>query len=199
MRKQEFLEKLRASLFGMPKQELEERISFYSEMIDDRIEEGFDEEDAVLQVGSVEKISEQIIAQASLTKIAKERKSPQRRLSAGEILLLILGSPIWLSLVIAVFAVILSLYVLLWTLIISLWAAFVSFVACFVGSVLACVVFNVGGNGASGIAILAAGIIFAGLSIFMFYGCKAVTDGTVKITKEIAICIKSYFLRKVEA
>ena len=38
MCKQDFLDELRAKLIGLPKQELEERLTFYSEMIDDRME-----------------------------------------------------------------------------------------------------------------------------------------------------------------
>jgi len=117
-------------------------------------------------------------------------------LRVGEIVLLVLGSPIWLSLGIAVFAVILSLYISLWAVIISLWAVFASFAACSIGGVLACVVFTVGSNAASGLAMFAAGIVCAGLATFMFYGCKAVTDGTLILTKKMAIWIKNCFIRK---
>ena len=37
MRKQEFLDTLRARLSGLPKQDVEEWLGFYSEMIDDRV------------------------------------------------------------------------------------------------------------------------------------------------------------------
>ncbi len=40
MTKQEFIAELRKGLSGLPKKELEERLTFYSEMIDDRMEEG---------------------------------------------------------------------------------------------------------------------------------------------------------------
>jgi len=50
-----------------------------------------------------------------------------------EIVLLTLGSPIWLSLGIAAVAVILSLYISLWAIIFSLGAVFASFAACSVG------------------------------------------------------------------
>ena len=46
MNKQEFLKNLRVSLSNLPQEEIEERIIFYSEMIDDRIEEGLSEEEA---------------------------------------------------------------------------------------------------------------------------------------------------------
>ena len=47
MNKQEFLVQLRNALSGLPKDDIEERIEFYSEMIEDRIEEGLSEEEAI--------------------------------------------------------------------------------------------------------------------------------------------------------
>ena len=110
-----------------------------------------------------------------------------------------LGSPIWLSLGIAAFAVILSLYISLWAVIISLWSVFVSVAACSLGGILACVIFAAGGNGASGAAMLAAGIVCAGLSIFLFYGCKAATAGTLILTKKMALWTKNIFIKKEDA
>ena len=196
MGKQEFLVQLRKGLSGLPQEDIEERLTFYSEMIDDRMEEGLSEEEAVSAVGTVDEIVTQVVAETPLLKIAKERIKSKRRLSAGEIVLLALGSPIWLSLAIAAFAVILSLYIVLWAVIISLWAVFASFAACSIGGVLACVVFAVGGNGASGVAMLAVGIVCAGLAIFMFYGCKAATKGTLILTKKMAIWTKNCFIKK---
>lgn len=199
MRKQEFLAQLRRGLSGLPQHEAEERLTFYSEMIDDQIEEGLSEEDAVAAVGPVHEIVAQVAADMPLTKIAKERIKSKGRLRAGEIVLLALGSPIWLSLGIAAFAVVLSLYISLWAVIISLWAIFASFAGCSIGGVLACVVFALGGNGASGAAMLAAGMVCAGLSIFVFYGCRAATEGTLTLTRKMAIWIKNCFIRKETA
>ncbi len=196
MSKQEFLTQLRKGLSGLPQDDIEERLTFYSEMIDDRIEEGLSEEKAVSAVGSVSDIIQQIVADIPLSKIAKERIKPTRRLSVGEIILLALGSPIWLSLGIAAVSVICSLYISLWAVIISLWAVFVSIAAGAIAGLLACVVFVAGGNGASGVAMLAAGIICAGLSIFMFYGCKAATNGILILTKKMGIWIKNCFISK---
>ena len=118
MSKQAFLAKLRKGLSGLPQDDIEERLTFYSEMIDDRMEEGLSEEDAVSEIGSVDTIISQIVADTPLSKLIKE-KTPKRRLGVWEIVLLVLGSPIWISLLIAAFAVILSLYISLWALIIS--------------------------------------------------------------------------------
>lgn len=199
MSKQEFLTQLRKGLSGLPKDDIEERLIFYAEMIEDQMEDGLSEEEAVSAVGTVENIIEQVIEDIPLSKIAKERIIPKRRPNALEIVLLILGSPIWLSLSIAAVAVILSIYISLWSVIISLWAVFVSLAACSVGGVLACVIFTVGGNGVSGVVMLAASIVCAGLSIFMFYGCKAATKGILILTKKIAIWIKNCFIKKEDA
>jgi len=199
MHKQEFLMQLRNGMCGLPQKDMEERLTFYSEMIEDRMEEGLSEEEAVSAVGSVEEIVAQVAADIPLTKIAKERIKPKRRLSAVEITLLVLGSPLWLSLAIAAVAVILSLYISLWAVMISLWAVFVSFAACSIGGVLACVVFALGGNGASGVAALAAGFVCVGLSIFLFYGCKAATAGTLILTKKMALWTKNIFIKKEDA
>ena len=97
MNKQEFLEQLRKGLSGLPQNDIEEGLTFYSEMIDDRMDEGLSEEEAVSAIGSVDEIVKQVVADIPLAKIAKESIKPKRRLSAGEIVLLALGSPIWFS------------------------------------------------------------------------------------------------------
>lgn len=196
MSKQEFLTQLRKGLSGLPQNDIEEHLMFYNEMIEDQMEDGVSEEEAVSAIGSVDEIVAQVVAETPLVKIAKERIKSKRRLRAGEIVLLVLGSPIWLSLGIAAIAVIFSLYILLWAAIVCLWSVFASFAACSVGGATACVIFAVGGNGASGVAMLAAGVICAGLAIFMFYGCKAATKGAFMLAKKMAIRIKNCFIKK---
>lgn len=199
MSKQEFLARLRKGLSGLPQEDIEERLGFYSEMIEDQMEEGISEEEAVSAVGTVDEIVAQVVAQTPVARIAKERIKSKRRPSAGQIVLLALGSPLWLSLVIAAFAVIFSLYISLWAIIISLWAVFSSLIGCGFGGVIAGILFAGSGNVLSGIAMLAAGMICAGLSIFMFYGCKAATKGCLILTKKLAAWIRKCFLKKEES
>ena len=196
MNKQDFIASLRASLSGLPKQDVEDRLNFYSEMIDDRIEEGLTEQEAVLAIGSVTTVSSQIIADIPLSKIAKEKIKPKRGLRAWEILLLALGSPIWLSLLIAAFAVILSLYVSIWSVIVSLWAVFASLVACAAGEIIAGIVFIVVGNVLTGVCMIGTALVCAGLSIFSFFGCKAATKGLLWLTKKLAIVSKNALLKR---
>lgn len=196
MSKQEFFDALCSKLGGLPAEDVSERIAFYGEMIDDRIEEGLTEEEAVAEVGCVDDIATQIIAEISPAKMAKDKTKPKKRLGVGTIVLLALGSPIWLSLLIAAFAVVLSLYASVWAVIVSLWAVFASLAASFVGCVAASCLFIVRGSVASGLATLAAGFVCAGLAIFAFYGCKAATVWTVKLTRKSGIWIKNRFIKR---
>lgn len=175
MNKREFLEQLGKRL---PQEDREERLSFYSEMIDDRIEEGLSEEEAVLAVGSAENILVEITPEESA-------RSSGRKWKAWEIGLLALGFPLWFPLLVAAFSVVLSLYVSLWSVILSLWAIFASLAACALAGVVAGAGFMIGGHSASGIALIGAGLICAGLSVLCFLSCKTATKGTVILTGKL--------------
>ncbi len=199
MNKKEFLSALRKGLSGLPQKDTEERLLFYSEMIDDRMEEGLSEEEAVAAVGTVEDIVSQVVGEIPLAKIAKQRLRPKRRLRGGEILLLALGAPIWLSLGIAVLAVIFSVYICVWSVVVLLWAVFASFAVCGVVGVIAGIGFAAGGHILSGVAVIGAACVCAGVGIFVFYGCKAATKGIALLTKKTAVWTKSCFMKKEDA
>ena len=198
MNKNEFLSRLCISISCLPKEEIEERLNFYSEMIDDYIEEGYYEEEAISKIGTVENVTAQILEDTPITKLLKEKIKPKKKLGILEILLLVLGAPIWLSVLIAVLAVVFSVYVSFWSVIISLWSVFVSFVACTFGGIVATVIFAFSGYGFTAVAMLAAAFVCAGLSIFMFYICKAATKGYLILTKKIVKSIKNSFAKKGE-
>jgi len=199
MNKQEFVTELKSKLGGLPTQDVEERIDFYLEMIDDRIEDGCTEEEAIEEIGSVDEIAAQVIADIPLTRIAKERIKPKKRISAWEIVLLVLGSPIWLSLAVAAFVVILAIYVSIWSVVAALWAVFASLAVCAFGGAAVGAILICHGNTPTGIALIGAGIICAGLSVFLFFGCCATTKGIALLTKKIALGIKKCFVKKENA
>lgn len=196
MNKQEFLTQLRNGLLGLPKDDVEERVAFYAEMIDDRIDDGVSEEQAINDIGPISEVVNQIIADIPITKLVKEKIKPARKIKAWEIVLLVLGSPLWLAFLITAFALVLTLYIVLWVLIITVWAIFVSFVVVAVFGVVAGIVFAAMINSVSGMVLIAGGIVCAGLSIFAFFGCKAATKGILKLTKKLAISIKNCFIKK---
>ena len=85
MTKQEFLNALSERLQGIPKEDREKSLEYYSEMIDDRTEDGLTEEQAVKAMGSVGEIADRIINDMPVEKLLKTKVTPKRKLSAWEI------------------------------------------------------------------------------------------------------------------
>ena len=198
MTKIKFLLTLNEKLSGLPKEDVEERLNFYSEMIEDRMEEGLSEEEAVAAIGSIDEIASQIVDDIPLSKIAKEKIKPKRRLRAWEIVLLAVGSPLWLILALAALIVIISLYTVIWSLVVSAWAVFASLAAVGAAGIPAGILFAINGNILSGIALVGAALVSGGLAIFAFIGCMAATKGTALLTKKIILGIKKCFIKKEE-
>lgn len=183
MTKHEFLASLQKKLSPLPRNEVEEQLRFYSEMIEDRMEEGMAEEEAVAAVGPIDEITAQIASNIQPQKQQEEKL--EKRRSGGQLALLILGSPLWVPLLIAAFAVGLALYASLWAVIISLWAAFGSMVACGAAGLVTGVAFVLDGDLMSGLAVAGAGAVCLGLAIFLFFACKALTNATVRLAAKL--------------
>ena len=199
MLKTEFLDLLRARLSRLSPQEIEERLIFYSEMIDDRMEEGLSEEDAVSAVGKIDEVVEQILADASIDVQEEPRKtSDKRKRRSWEIVLLVLGSPIWASLAIAVGAVVFAVYVSVWSLLIALWSVFVALAGSSLGALVAGIACAIGTDTVAGLAIVSLGVVCAGLSIFAFFGCRAATKGVAVLTKRTLLIIRTRLLKRSE-
>ena len=182
MNKKEFASRLQVKLSTLPAKEIEDRINFYTEMIDDRIESGMSEEEAVARLGSINLIAAQILNNAPIIKIKSENARQKAPFSKSLLLAIILGSPIWLSLLIALFAVLLSLYVSSLAVSISLWAVFAAFTICAPASVVCGIIFLFTSNVLTGFAAIGAGFVLAGFSILTFYACIAITRGILLLS-----------------
>lgn len=199
MTKLQFILELRDKISSLPKADIEEHLTFYSEMIDDRMEEGLSETQAVEEIGSVDEIAKQIIDETSNANFQKEPMKSKRKLKAWEIVLLVLGSPVWLSLLIALAAVIGAVYISWWAVVISLWAVFCSVIACSLNIFVGIFGIAFGGFGLSGIFLIGIGIFCIGASLFLFFGCKMSSKLTVKYTIKLTLAIKNCFVKKEEA
>ena len=196
MTKSEFLSQLHKGLSGLPQGEVEERLTFYGEMIDDGMEEGLSEEEAVQRIGNIDEIVSQTVSDIPLAKLVKEKITPKRQLKAWEILLLALGSPVWFSLLIAALAVVLSLYVSLWSVMIALWAVFGAIVAASLGGVAGGIGSAVLGNAPVGVALIGIALGCAGLSVLLFFGCLEATKGIARLSGRFAVHTKKSFAKK---
>lgn len=196
MDKQGYLDRLREALAGLPEEERAERLSFYSEMIDDLMEEGLTEEEACLRIGPAEEVAAQILAEAPAAKPTPEAAPARRRLQPWEIVLLILGFPVWLPLLAAAFAVVLALVIVLWALVLCLWAVELALAASAVSGVIGAVLALLWGEPMQSVLLLSAGLVLAGLSIFLFFGCRGASRGAWKLTKQIVRGVKRLFRGK---
>ena len=199
MTKQEFLAQLEQGLSSLPRQDIEERVSFYSEMIDDRMEEGLSEEQAVADVGSVEEIIAQAMEDRSLLRQITDKVIPKRRLTGLEIALIILGAPLWISLLVGILVISLSGYVVIWSTAVTLWAVFGALAGTGLGCILCGILYAVQGHTVSAVALAGTGLICTGIAILLFYSSKLTTTGLVYVTKMITKGIKSLFHRKGDA
>lgn len=198
MNKQEFLDALRAKISGLSEEDINERLSFYSEMIDDRVEDGKKEESAVKEIGTPDEIASQIIAETPMSKIVKNKVKSARKLSAWEIVIITLGFPVWFPLLLSAAVVVLALYISVWAIVVSLWAVFVSFAACAPAFLIAGIISLFMGQGAGGIIVIAGGFVCGGLGILSFFGCLETTKAVIKLAKLIVLLIKKSLVRRKE-
>ena len=196
MSKEAFLAALRERLSGFPRDDIEERILFYEEMIDERIEDGMPEEEAVAAVGSPDEISRQIMSEIPLSKLVMNKVKPKRGLRAWEIILLVLGFPLWFPLLIAFFAILLSLYIVVWSGVICVYAVNFSFAAGAVASIPCAAQYFLSNNWAGALFMIGAGIALAGITLLTFVLSAAFTKGMLKLTGRFFGRVKSLFAGK---
>lgn len=166
MKKNEFMAELAIKLVGLPPEDSKRWLEYYAEMLDDRIEEGMSEAAAVASLGDPAEIVKEILAQMPLTKLIKNRVKPSRKLRVWEIILICLGSPIWLSVAISLVAVFLSVYISLWSVLIGCYAGVLGgLVGGVLGGLGAAVAFAMKGSIPS--VLLMLGGAFACFGVFM--------------------------------
>ena len=139
MNKQEYLNELKYRLKNLPEPEIEKSLAFYAEIIDDRIEEGADEESAVAGLASPEAAAKEILADMPLGSIVRGGAKQVKKRMGGKPLLVVLaviGSPIWLTLLLAAAIVLFSVAIVL----AALWASLFICAAAVFGAGLLCLV-----------------------------------------------------------
>ncbi len=196
MTKQEFISDLRKKMAGLPKADVEDRVAFYSEMIDDRIEEGLSEAEAVKEVGNVDDIVSKQIEVTPITKIVKDKVTPKRKLEGWEIILIILAAPIWVPIVIGLFAVLIAAIAVFFSLVIAMWSVDVSLVVGAFDSLITMFRFLINGEGLNALAYLGMSFVMAGGAIFLFLVGAKLTGYTFELAKKIINKIKTRIVLK---
>lgn len=185
MNKQDFIKKLNDKLSDLPKKEVEEHINFYIEMIDDRIEDGMEEKEAIKDIGGVDEVYRQIVDAIPLRTIAKAKLKKKRRrtMKAWTIVLLVIGFPVWGSILLALLMAWAAVYVCLWLVAICVWVVFAALVLGSFGGFIASLITLITGKFTYAAYIFGASLVAVGLSIIFFYLGKLAFKGMFKLTK----------------
>ncbi len=133
MTKKEFLRRLKRGISPLDRQERQRLVDYYDEMIDDRVEYGKTEEEAVEEIGSPEVIAIRTLKEAGIDSETSESwlRKPDGKIKTLWIVLLIVGSPLWFGLACGLFGLLIGL--------------FCAAVGVFVGIACACLGSTIGG------------------------------------------------------
>lgn len=199
MRKQEFLDKLKVRLWAMPEADKQRSVDYYSEMIDDRMEDGLTEEEAVAAIGDLDEIVEQILHEtprppAAPKQVKPEKETGQSNWKVWVAILLVIGSPVWIPLVASLLATVVSVYVSLWIVVAVFYIVAVAVGAAAIGCVIGCF-FMIGRAGVI-LVSLGAAALCAGLAILLFLLGNLAAKGMIELTKLCWQGAKSIFNRK---
>lgn len=202
MTKNEYLGKLRKLLAGLPEKDVRSSLLFYEEVINDRMNEGMSEEDAVAEIGSPEEAADAIIDETPLTKIAKhkiksrEKKEIPRWLFGLLCATAIIWVPIAFALTVALGAVVLSLFLTIGILALSIGITFAVLVPVGIAVAVLSVCALVGGKGAIALLTLGGGLVCAGIGVpLMMLGVSCV-KGAMKLMGKMIFGFKKILLKK---
>ncbi len=196
MTKQEFSAELRRRLYGLPQNDIEERLTFYSEMIDDRMEEGLSEEEAVAELGPIEDIITHIMSEIPLSRLVKEKVKSRPTLETWQIVLIVLSSIVWLPLLGSISSLIFSIYIGVWSLVLLIWLCDFAFAIKAILEISSFVTALAEGNVWYSLSGLGRAMIWAGVAILLFFAAKEAVKAVINLTKKIFIKIKSWIMKK---
>lgn len=220
MNKQEYLDQLRTALGCLSEEEVEESVAFYTEMIDDRVADGMSEEEATAQLDEPKTAARAIIgdlpaeareasqvsraAQATPTQAVPPNPKPKSRVLYWT--LVILGSPLWLALLLAAAAVVLAAVVIVAALVLSvaavaasllltLWVLAAGLLAAGPLGIAVCFYGLAMGQPAYAAAELGSGLICFGLGLFCLHGAAAASAGAGRLWRVCIAKAKIWFAK----
>ncbi|MBR5094230.1 MAG: DUF1700 domain-containing protein [Oscillospiraceae bacterium] len=198
MKKEQYLALVRRYLSALPPEDIERSLAFYQECIEDRMEDGMTEEEAVASLESPEAAARAILMDMPIPKLVKARARSAGKLSAPEIVLLVLGAPLWLPLLLAAGALVLSFFVVLWAIVLSLAAVVLALALTALGVTIGALfsVFKLG----LPVALLFGGgaLVIAGVAILLGFVVVGAARLTIRLFTAVVRGVKSLLIKKEE-
>ena len=180
MTRDEFLNRLGELLACLPADQVEETKQFYAEAIADRVEDGMSEEEAVAAMGAPGEVAEATLD--NLPAVPRAIARTRRRSTVLLWALTIVGSPVWVPLLIAFVIVALSIYFCIWVLAFCVWV--IAAALGVVGTVaLALVVAGMAiGHVPYVLAMLGCGLAFIGAALLVGAGAWAASKQIARLS-----------------
>ncbi len=197
MSKADFLRLLERALTQLSEEERQKNLEYYSELLDDMMEEGMTEAEATAKLGSPNQIAQSILQEMPLGKLVSTRMKPKSGWTPLAIVLAVVGSPVWVPLLLAGIAVVLAVFV-------SIWALGFAAVAVVLGLAVAVVATPIFAVRAAvmtlplGLMLLGAGLVLLGLCVLGGLMAVELCKLLWQLTVWLAHKIKGLFIRKEE-
>lgn len=197
MSKADFLRLLERALMQLSEEERQKNLEYYSELLDDMMEEGMTEAEATAKLGSPNQIAQSILQEMPLSKLVSTRMKPRSGWTPLAIVLAVVGSPVWVPLLLATVAIVLAVFV-------SIWALGFAAVAVVLGLAVAVVATPIFAVRAAvmtlplGLMLLGAGLVLLGLCVLGGLMAVELCKLLWQLTVWLAHKIKGLFIRKEE-
>ena len=197
MTKADFLRLLERALSQLSEEERQKNLEYYSELLDDMMEEGMTEAEATAKLGSPNQIAQSILQEMPLGKLVSTRMKPKSGWTPLAIVLTVVGSPVWVPLLLAGVAVVLALFVSIW----ALGFAAVAVVIALAVAVVAAPIIAIRAAVMTlplGLILLGAGLVLLGLCVLGGLMAVELCKLLWQLTVWLAHKIKGLFIRKEE-
>lgn len=203
MNKKEFLSALEMSLMGcgIGEETRKNLVDFYTEALEDRIESGMSEEAAVADIGKLEDIVKAAVLEQPMSKVVRNKikssHESSKKKGHGSLwtVFLILGSPLWIPLMLAFACVVFAIYVTLWALMVAVYAVEFSFAVASIGCfLLAFSMFFKFIPFVTFLGCIGTGLVMGGLTVLLWAPIKYVTKKLLQLMKGTWTGIKKQFV-----
>lgn len=196
MNKEEYLAAIREKIKSLPEGDIDRTIEYYDEMIDDRMEDGLTEEEAVADMASPDEVSMQVLEDIPLSRLVKERIKPKHELKGWQIALIVIGSPVWIPLVLTALVLLLTFWIVVVSLLVAYYSVILGVAAAGVSGLIMFIFLLISSNTAAGFLMLGLSLVVMGLSILLIVSAKPVTKAMFKCCRAGVIGIKRIFVKE---
>lgn len=198
MSKHDFLVILRDRLTGLPEKDIQDSVDYYSSTIDDLIETGKSEEEAIQSLGTMDEVVRAIKSDRPLKEVVKASVQKNHWTTGNKalnILLLVLGFPLWFPLLLAAACLVLVAYLLVWLVPLITWIVAFSCGAGGLWSLVEAVASGVAYGPLQGFASAGLGLMALGLGLFAGIGAFYLSKYFVVVSAKLGKGFKGLFVR----